>query len=108
MNNYLEERLNPYETIQKYLPDIIDTFNEFYKEYVSEKFQNMTVICTRTPEGLERYLKEIKENYTIYLIKSFCTKFNIKYNKTNINNIFGISKLPFENINNIPIRNMKN
>lgn len=103
MNNYLEERLNPYETIQKYLPDIIDTFNEFYKEDVSEKFQNMTVICTRTPEGLERYLKEIKENYTNHLIKSFCTKFNIKYNKTNINNIFGISKLPFENINNIPI-----
>lgn len=103
MNNYLEERLNPYETIQKYLPNIIDTFNEFYKEDVSEKFKNMTVICTRTPEGLERYLKEIKENYTNHLIKSFCTKFNIKYNKTNINNIFGISKLPFENINNIPI-----
>ena len=32
MNNYLEERLNPYETIQKYLPDIIDTFK--YYRYI--------------------------------------------------------------------------
>lgn len=103
MINYLENKLNPYETLVKYLPYIIETFNEFYGVDVSDKMQNITILCTRTPDGLERYLNEIKEEYTNCLIKNFCEKFDIGYTKSNINNIFGFSKLPFDNINNMPI-----
>lgn len=103
MINYLENKLNPYETLAKYLPYIIETFNEFYGVDVSDKMKNITILCTRTPDGLERYLNEIKEEYTNYLIKNFCKNFDIGYTKSNINNIFGFSRLPFENINNMPI-----
>ena len=60
--DYLENKLNPYQTIQKFMPNIIDAFTEYYgkenKPLIENKFQNMLLICSLSPETKERCLKE--------------------------------------------------
>ena len=105
--NYLENRLYPYKTFEKYFSDITNAFIRFYGEensnYILEKFNNMIFICTRTPDGLKRLLNEIKITYSNMLIKKFIDRFNIEYKSNNIKNIFGASKTPFENASIIPV-----
>ena len=105
--NYLERRLEPYQTIEHSLSDILMAFIDYYgkenEDYILERFNNMFLICTRTPGGIKRILNQIKKAYSDKLINMFFQKFKIELNQSNIQNIFGLSKIPFENISSIPI-----
>lgn len=105
--NYLERRLEPYQTIELDLSDIVKAFIDYYgkenEDYILERFNNMFLICTRTPGGIKRILNQIKIAYSDQLINIFFQKFKIELKQSNIQNIFGLSKTPFENISLIPI-----
>lgn len=73
--NYLEKRLEPYQTIEHSLPDIVMAFVDYYgkenEDYILERFNNMFLICTRTPDGIKRILNQIKKAYSDKLINMF-------------------------------------
>ena len=92
MIEYLERRLSPEITLQKYLPQITETFIGYYGEEnrgnIEKKFQNILLICTQTPNGLKSKLFSLKKDYNRELIKKFFNKINLDYTENNIKKIF--------------------
>ena len=107
MIEYLERRLSPEITLQKYLPQITETFIGYYGEEnrgnIEKKFQNILLICTQTPNGLKSKLFSLKKDYNRELIKKFFNKINLDYTENNIKKIFGDNEPAFDYPNLLPI-----
>lgn len=104
---YLERRLNPKQIIDENFEEIIEAFTKYYgeenRQNIEEKFKNMYLVCSQTPKSIKRTLNEIKINYSKNVILDFFKTFDLKYNEENINALFGISKIPFEHPEKLPI-----
>ena len=107
MNKSLERKLSPDIILRDFMPQITETFIEYYgeenKEDIEKKFQNMFLICTQTPNGLKSKLFNLKKDYSKELISSFFDKINLEFSEDNIKKIFGNSELIFEYPNILPI-----
>ena len=107
MNKSLERKLSPDIILRDFMPQITETFIEYYgeenKEDIEKKFQNMLLICTQTPNGLKNKLFNLKKDYSKELISSFFDKINLEFSEDNIKKIFGNSELIFEYPNILPI-----
>lgn len=107
MIEYLERRLSPEITLQKYLPQITETFIGYYgeenRENIEKKFQNILLICTQTPNGLKNKLFSLKKDYSRELIKKFFNKINLDYTENNIKKIFGDNEPALDYPNLLPI-----
>lgn len=107
MIEYLERRLSPEITLQKYLPQITETFIGYYGEEnrrnIEKKFQNILLICTQTPNGLKSKLFSLKKDYSRELIKNFFNKINLDYTEDNIKKIFGDNEPAFDYPSLLPI-----
>ena len=93
MIEYLERRLSPEITLQAFMPQITETFIEYYgeenRENIEKKFQNILLICTQTPNGLKSNLFKLKKDYSKELIRNFFDKTHLDYTEDNIKKIFG-------------------
>ena len=111
MIEYLKRKISPEITLRTYLPQITETFIEYYGEenrkIIEQKFQNILLICTQTPNGLKNKIFNLKKDYSQELIKSFFNKINLSYTEENINQIFGDNEPAFDYPNLLPIEKYK-
>ena len=107
MSEYLNRYLNPNAYLKAYLPQITETFVNYYGEskraIIEEKFKNIIITCTQTPKGTKHILSEILECYAQNLVKEFFLTLNIEYTLENIEKVFGNSSNPFEFVRTAPI-----
>ncbi len=107
MLEYLQRRLNPTLNLQTYLKQITETFIQYYGESqrddIEQKFQNLFITCTQSPDGIKYNLSEILKYYAESLEKEFFIKTNIEYTEENVKKIFGDVSNPFEIPRLVPI-----
>lgn len=107
MIEYLKRRLSPEAYLQAYLPQITETFIEYYGEEnrknIEKKFQNILLICTQTPHGLKRNLFSLKKDYSAQLIKTFLDTMGLDYNEENVKTIFGDNEPVLDHLDSLPI-----